>query len=113
MDASRVGPLSEARRFVASRWTASNLFFPTIIEVTPIRVLKIKRSWFSSDEESITISHVASVRIRTGILFSDIWIESSGGMNQIESHGHTKADAQEIKHLIEDHQRRDRAEGRK
>jgi hypothetical protein len=95
----------ERRRFVASRLTSGNFLFPTVIEVTAIRVAKIKRSWFTSDEESISISHVASVRIKTGILWSDIWIESSGGMNQISSHGHTKGDAQEIKRLIEEHQR--------
>lgn len=95
----------ESRRFVASRWTSGNFLFPTVIEVDAIRVLKVKRSWFSADEESITISHVASVRIRTGIFWSDIWIESSGGANQIQSHGHTKSDAQEIKRLIEEHQR--------
>src|SRR5262245_60345528 len=109
MDASQRIPRStsyvESRRFVASRWTAGNLLFPTVIDVSPINVLKIKRSWFSSDEESISISHVASVRIRTGILWSDIWIESTGGTNQIYSHGHTKSDAQEIKRLIEEHQR--------
>jgi len=105
MDASRSPSQEEPRRFVASRWTSGNFLFPTVIEVTAIRVAKIKRSWFTSDEESISISHVASVRIKTGILWSDIWIESSGGTNQIASHGHSKGDAQEIKRLIEEHQR--------
>src|SRR5262245_10649991 len=109
MDASLQTPpiasRSGARRFVASRWTPGNLLFPTIIEVGAVTVLKIKRSWFSSDEESISIAHVASVRIKTGVLWSHIWIESSGGANQIYSHGHTKQDAQEIKRLIEEHQR--------
>lgn len=104
-------PQDETRRFVASRLTSGNLLFPTMIEINPIKVLKIKRSWFTSDEESISISHVASVRIKTGVLFSDIWIESSGGTNQIYSHGHSKSDAQEIKRAIEDHQRVFRAEG--
>jgi len=106
-------PSSEqSRRFTASRLTAGNFLFPTILDIDPIRVLKIKRSWFTSDEESISITHVASVRIQTGILFSDIWIESSGGTNQITSHGHSKADAQEIKRLIELHQRAFAARGR-
>ena len=94
-----------AESFFASRLTRGNMIFPTEISVSPVRVLKIKRSWFSSDEESISISHVASVRIKTGIFFSDIWIESSGGTNQIFSHGHSKGDAQAIKSTIEEHQR--------
>ena len=100
----------EPQTFTASRLTTGNHLFPTEISVSPVRVLKRKRSWFTSDEESIHIRHVSSVRIKTGILFSDIWIESSGGTNQIESHGHSKSDAQEIKRLIEEHQRRSRDE---
>ena len=91
--------------FTASRLTRGNRLFPTKISVSPVQVIKIKRSWFSSDEESINIRHVSSVRIKTGMLWSDIWIESSGGQNQIYSHGHTKKDAQSIKQTIEDHQR--------
>ena len=73
--------------------------------MSPVQVIKTKRSWFSSDEESINIRHISSVRIKTGVLWSDIWIESSGGTNQIYSHGHTKRDAQRIKQIVEDHQR--------
>lgn len=91
--------------FTASRLTRGNRIFPTQISVSPVQVIKIKRSWFSSDEESINIRHVSSVRIKTGFLWSEIWIESSGGTNQIRSHGHTKSDAQAIKRLIEEHQR--------
>jgi hypothetical protein len=93
------------RVFTASRWTRGNRLFPTRIEVSPVQVIKSKRSWFTSDEESINIRHISSVRIKTGILWSDIWIESSGGTNQIQSHGHTKRDAQLIKQIIEDYQR--------
>ena len=91
--------------FTASRWTKGNRIFPTKISVSPVQVIKTKRSWFSSDEESINIRHISSVRIKTGVLWSDIWIESSGGTNQIYSHGHTKRDAQRIKQMVEDHQR--------
>lgn len=104
-------PGEEAESFFASRWTRGNFLFPTEISVSPIRVLKRKRSWFSSDDESIHIHHVSSVRIRTGLMFSEIWIESSGGTNQIQSHGHWKSDAQEIKRLIEEHQRLSRGDG--
>jgi hypothetical protein len=44
---------------------------------------------------------VASVHVETGIFWSDILIESTGGTDPIASHGHRKADAQRIKDLIE------------
>ena len=90
--------------FQASRWTKGNLLFPTVIEVTDKAVTRRKRSWFSQDEMSITISKVASVHIRTGMVWSDILIESSGGSDPIASHGHSKVDAQRIKELVENAQ---------
>jgi len=90
--------------FHASRWTKGNFLFPTILEVSDKAVTRRKRSWFSQDEMSITISKVASVHIKTGMVWSEILIESSGGTDAMSSHGHTKADAQRIKALIEDAQ---------
>src|SRR5258708_1637651 len=87
--------------FQASRWTRGNFLFPTIIEVTGQAVVRHKRSWFSKDEMSISIAKVASVHIKTGIIWSDILIESSGGSDPLASHGHTKADARQIRELIE------------
>lgn len=93
-----------AEVFQASRWTKGNLLFPTIIEVSDKAVTRRKRSWFSQDEMSITISKVASVHIKTGMIWSDILIESSGGSDPMASHGHSKADAQRIKELVENAQ---------
>jgi hypothetical protein len=90
--------------FKASRWTKGNLFFPTYIEVSDKAVTRRKRTLFSVDEESMSITKVASVHIKTGLIWSEIRIESSGGNDPITSHGHTKADAQRIKQLIEDAQ---------
>ena len=90
--------------FRASRWTKGNFLFPTVIEVSDKAVTRRKRSWFSQDEMSITISKVASVHIKTGMVWSEILIESSGGTDAMKSHGHTKADAQRIKALVEDAQ---------
>ena len=86
--------------FQASRLTRGNFLFPTIIEVTDKAVIRRKRSWFSKDEISISISKVASVHIKTGIIWSDILIESSGGSDPLASHGHTKADARRIRELV-------------
>ena len=90
--------------FQASRWTRGNRLFPTVIEVSDKAVTRRQRSTFSRDEMSISISKVASVRIKTGLIWSDILIESSGGTDALTSHGHTKADAVRIKELIENAQ---------
>ena len=90
--------------FQASRWTKGNLLFPTVLEVSDNAVTRRKRSWFSQDEMSITISKVASVHIKTGMIWSNILIESSGGTDPMASHGHTKADAERIKELVENAQ---------
>jgi len=87
--------------FKASRWTMGNHLFPTVIEVTDKAVVRHKRSWFSKDEISISISKVASVHIKTGIIWSDILIESTGGSDPLASHGHRKADARRIRELVE------------
>ena len=90
--------------FRASRWTRGNRLFPTVIEVTDKAVTRRKRSWFSLDEMSIALSKVASVHIKTGLIWSDVLIESSGGSDPLVSHGHTKADARRIRELVESHQ---------
>jgi hypothetical protein len=93
-----------AERFQASRWTRGNFLFPTVIEVTDKAVIRHKRSWFSRDEISMSIFKVASVHIKTGVFWSDVLIESSGGTDPLASHGHTKGDAQRMKQLIEEYQ---------
>jgi hypothetical protein len=90
--------------FQASRWTRGNFLFPTIIEVSDKAVVRRKRSWFSRDEISISVQKIASVHVKTGLIWSDILIESSGGTDPLASHGHGKADARRIKQLIEDYQ---------
>jgi hypothetical protein len=87
--------------FKASRWTSGNRLFRTELEVTDTAVIRRKRTLFSKNEMSIHLQRVASVRIDTGLLWSDILIESTGGTDPIASHGHTKADALRIKELIE------------
>jgi|SRR5690349_6957046 len=87
--------------FRASRWTRGNFLFPTYIEVTDKGVTRRKRSWFSQDEMTISVSKVASVHIKKGLIWSDILIESSGGTDPLASHGHRKGDAARIKELIE------------
>jgi hypothetical protein len=87
--------------FHASRWTKGNHLFRTTIEVTDTSVVRRKRSWFTVNEMSIHLSRVASVRIDTGLFWSDILIESTGGSDPLQSHGHSKKDARRIKELLE------------
>jgi hypothetical protein len=94
----------DSEMFKASRWTRGNFLFPTVIEVTDRAVIRHKRSWLTRDEISISITKIASVHIKTGIVWSDILIESSGGSDPLASHGHKKADARRIRELIEEAQ---------
>ena len=95
---------SASETFQASRWTAGNFFFPTRLVINPQRVSRIKSRLFGSNEESIPMNKVASVHISTGVFWSEIVIESTGGTDPITSHGHRKADAQRIRDLIEQYQ---------
>jgi hypothetical protein len=105
MSATPVTPKpDDGESFAASRWTKGNLFFPTEIVVSPQRVSRVKRRMFGRNEESIGIRQVASVHISTGLIWSEIRIESSGGTDPITSHGHRKGDALRIRDLIEGYQ---------
>jgi hypothetical protein len=95
---------SSAETFTASRWTTGNFLFPTRLVVSPLRVSRVKSRWFGSNDETIAISKIASVHISTGVIWSEIRIESTGGTDPITSHGHRKRDAQRIRDLIEGYQ---------
>lgn len=97
-------PSSGGESFSASRWTRGNLFFPTRIVVSPLHVSRVKPRLFGTTEESIAISQVASVQITTGVIWSQIRIDSTGGADPITSHGHRKRDAIRIRELIESYQ---------
>ena len=103
-NAASQNPTAGDETFSASRWTRGNHLFRSVIEVTDQAGIRHKRSWFSKDEISISITKVASVHIKTGLIWSDILIESSGGTDPLASHGHTKADAQRIRALVEEAQ---------
>ena len=94
----------QSSTFSASRWTRGNHIFPTRIVVTPLHVSRVKSRMFGTTEESIAISQVASVAIKTGMIWSEIRIDSSGGAEPITSHGHSKGDAIRIRELIESYQ---------
>jgi len=94
-------PFAPGNVFRTSRWSSSNRLFPTQVLVTPESVVQYKPKWIGHDEEVIHMAHVASVKISTGLLLSDVEIETSGGSDPILCHGHHKADAIRMKALIE------------
>lgn len=97
-------PFTTGDVFRASRWTRGNHLFPTQVAVTPTSVVQCTPRWIGKQEESIHMAHVASVKIDTRLVFSDVIVETSGGSDPIVCHGHRKADAVRIKELIERYQ---------
>jgi hypothetical protein len=90
--------------FRASRLSSGNHLFPTQVQITPTAIVHYTPHWFGRSEHSIHTAHIASVRIDTGFLFSDVYIETSGGASPIKCHGHRKGDAIEMQRLIEQFQ---------
>jgi hypothetical protein len=97
-------PFTTGDVFRASRWTRGNHLFPTQVAITPTSVVQYTPQWIGREEESIHVAHVASVRIDTHLVFSDVIIETSGGSDPVRCHGHHKADAIRMKELIERYQ---------
>ena len=90
--------------FKASRWTAGNFLFPTSFTITEDAVVRRKRKWFSTSEQTMHISRIASVGVQAGMIFADVRIESSGGGEDLVSHGHWKKDARAIRDRIQEWQ---------
>jgi len=90
--------------FRASRWSKGNRLFPTQVAVAPTSVVHFTPQWIGRLEHTIHVAHVASVRIDTKLLFSDVFIETTGGVSPISCYGHHKRDAVRIKDLIDRYQ---------
>jgi hypothetical protein len=97
-------PFATGSVFRASRLSSGNRLFPTQVQITPTAIVHHTPHWFGRSEHSIHVAHVASVRIDTGLVFSDVYIETSGGASPVKCHGHRKRDAVEMKRLIEQFQ---------
>ncbi len=97
-------PFAEGDVFRASRMSSGNRLFPTQVAISRTSVVHYTPEWFGRLEHSMHMAHVASVRIDTNLMFSDVYIETTGGASPITCHGHRKADAVRMKHLIENYQ---------
>lgn len=97
-------PFASGAVFRASRFSRGNRLLPTQVLITPTAVVHYTPDWIGRQEATIHISHVAMVKIQTGMLLSDVFIETSGGEAPIRCHGHRKGDAIRMKQLIEQYQ---------
>jgi hypothetical protein len=97
-------PFAKGDVFRASRLSAGNHLLPTQVLITPTNVVQYTPRWIGKQEESIHIAHVASVKIDTRLLLSDVLIETSGGASPVRCHGHRQRDAVAMKALIERYQ---------
>jgi len=97
-------PFATGDVFRASRMSSGNRLFPTQVAISPTSVVHFTPEWFGRLEHSMHMAHVASVRIDTNLMFSDVYIETTGGASPIKCHGHRKADAIRMKALIERYQ---------
>ena len=97
-------PFATGHVFRASRLSRGNRLLPVQVLITPTSVVHYTPQWVGKLEHSIHMAHVASVRIDTNVLFSDVFIETTGGVNPIRCAGHRKKDAVRMKALIEEYQ---------
>jgi hypothetical protein len=97
-------PFAQGDVFRASRLSAGNRLFPTQVLITPTSVVQYTPRWIGKNEETIHMAHIASVKIDTGVVLSNVLIETSGGSHPIKCHGHRKGDAVRMKELIEQYQ---------
>ena len=114
VDLGKGRPFAHRRRVPREPAEPGNRLFPTQVLITPTSVVQYTPRWIGQQEETIHMAHVASVKIDTGMLLSDVLIETSGGSDPIRCHGHRKGDAVRMKELIERYQTdyyRSRAEG--
>jgi hypothetical protein len=97
-------PFAAGDVFRASRFSSGNHLFPTQVLITPTSVVQYTARWIGRREETIHMAHIASVKIETGAILSNVLIETSGGSDPIVCHGHRKSDAARMKTLIERYQ---------
>ena len=65
-------PFASGDVFRASRLSAGNHLFPTQVQITPTSVVQYTARWIGKQEETIHMAHIASVKIDTGILLSNV-----------------------------------------
>jgi len=90
--------------FRASRLSKGNRIFPSQVIITPTSITHFRPQFIGKLEKSIHMAHVSSIKIDTNIIFSDVFVETTGGHNPIACYGHYKSEALEMKRIIEKYQ---------
>lgn len=86
--------------FTASRWSGDdNAVFPDKIEIDDSKVLYYKGTLIGYRKSIIEREKIASVHLRSGLLFANVIIESFGG-NEILAKGFSKTDARTIIEIL-------------
>jgi energy-converting hydrogenase Eha subunit A len=87
-------------RFKAKRISCeTNLLFPEEIIITGDKVTILQRQIIGYQTTDIDIDNIASVSVNAGLLFSDIIIETYGGMF-FRVDGFSRSDASDIVRLL-------------
>lgn len=97
-------PFAPGDVFRASRLSDGNRLFPTQVLITESNVVQFTPRWIGKQEESIHIAHISSVKIDTGLMFSNLLIETTGDASPIRCHGHKKGGAVRMKAIVERYQ---------
>lgn len=86
--------------FVASRWSGDdNAVFPDRLEIDDSLITYFKGTVVGYHKSIMPRSGVASAHVRSGLIFADIVIESTGG-RKIVARGFAKRDAREIVEML-------------
>ena len=86
--------------FVASRWSGDdNAVFPDRLEIDDSLITYFKGTVVGYHKSVMPRNCVASVHMRSGLIFADIVIESSGG-REIVARGFTKRDARSVLNIL-------------
>jgi len=88
----------------SSRWSAHNHLFPDSLRLARDGLVFRKGRFFGSSEEHINYRAVASLRVKNGLFFSTLSIETSGGSQPVYINGLWKSDAREIQDILREYQ---------
>ncbi len=94
----------EKREFKSSRVVGS-FWFPTKMILTEFDVTLEKKYWTGKEVTTINYKNIGAVNIKSGLIYGDILIESTGGQT-IEAKGFSNSDLITIKEIIDEGRRR-------
>ena len=72
-------PFAQGAVFRASRLSKGNRLLPTQVLITTSAVVQHTPGWIGKEVESIHMAHISSVKVQTGLMLSDVLIETAAG----------------------------------